>query len=165
MAAWLSVACLCDLRDARGRVLLMRRRHPPNAGLWSPIGGKVEPGESPAMAARREIREEAGVNVDPHRLRLAIVWSERAVAGPGSGDVGDHWLMFVYRVMEPVEVREGPCSEGDLAWVEPGNVDALAIPVTDREILWPILREAECSRGPIGIEVGWVGGRLMWHRI
>ncbi len=39
----------------------MRRRNPPDAGLWGFPGGKVEPGETLEKAALRELREETGV--------------------------------------------------------------------------------------------------------
>lgn len=48
-----------------GRVLLIRRRSPVGALVWSFPSGKVEPGESPSAAAVREALEEAGVTVAP----------------------------------------------------------------------------------------------------
>lgn len=45
-----------------GNVLLVRRQNVPLAGLWSLPGGKIEPGETAAEAARREILEETGIN-------------------------------------------------------------------------------------------------------
>jgi 8-oxo-dGTP diphosphatase len=42
------------------RVLLIQRGKAPGIGLWAPIGGMVEPGETLAEAAARESREETG---------------------------------------------------------------------------------------------------------
>ena len=48
-----------------GRVLMLRR---PDAcrsfpGMWSLVAGRIEPGEAPEQAARREILEETGLEV------------------------------------------------------------------------------------------------------
>ena len=47
-----------------GRVLLVRRRNKPDAGLWGYPGGKVEWGETVADAAVRELAEETGVQAE-----------------------------------------------------------------------------------------------------
>jgi ADP-ribose pyrophosphatase YjhB (NUDIX family) len=47
-------------RDEAGRLLLVRLT---STGLWSTIGGVIEPGETPQQAGIREAREEAGVVV------------------------------------------------------------------------------------------------------
>ena len=50
--------------DGQGRLLLIRRGHPPGEGLWSLPGGRVETGESDAAAVARELREETGLSVE-----------------------------------------------------------------------------------------------------
>ena len=49
--------------DASDRLLLIKRGHPPGAGLWSIPGGRVEPAETDAAAVCREVLEETGLRV------------------------------------------------------------------------------------------------------
>ena len=49
----------------RNRVLLIRRGSEPLKGEWSIPGGLLEVGEELAEAARRELREETGLEVEP----------------------------------------------------------------------------------------------------
>jgi 8-oxo-dGTP diphosphatase len=60
------VVAVALIRGAAGdRKVLAARRSAPLAlaGLWEFPGGKVEPGEGPRAAVRRECREELGVEV------------------------------------------------------------------------------------------------------
>lgn len=47
-------------RDADDRLLLVRQA---DHGRWGLLGGAMDPGESPAESAVREVREEIGVDV------------------------------------------------------------------------------------------------------
>jgi lipoyl(octanoyl) transferase len=47
---------------ADGRLLLMRRAED-RGGFWQQVTGRIEPGETPAECARRELREETGADV------------------------------------------------------------------------------------------------------
>jgi ADP-ribose pyrophosphatase YjhB (NUDIX family) len=49
----------------RGRVLLIRRGGEPLKGEWSIPGGLVELGEELAEGARRELKEETGLDIEP----------------------------------------------------------------------------------------------------
>ena len=63
-AASAPVPVVCAVIEREGRVLLAQR--PPGKLLplkWEFAGGKVEPGEDPAAAIVREIREELGCTI------------------------------------------------------------------------------------------------------
>jgi NAD+ diphosphatase len=57
-----SACALCE--DGDGRVLLARRADEPSRGKWDAPGGFVHEGEHPEAAVARELREEAGVEVE-----------------------------------------------------------------------------------------------------
>ncbi len=64
----------CVIFDGKGCVLLIRRGNPPFKGDYALPGGFVEIGERVEDACRREVREEAGVEVGD--LRLIGVYSD-----------------------------------------------------------------------------------------
>jgi 8-oxo-dGTP diphosphatase len=75
------------IKDARGRLLLIKRGHAPGAGLWSLPGGRIEPGETDAQALVREMREETGLLVEAG----ALIGTVRLPAGDGDVfDVADY---------------------------------------------------------------------------
>ena len=157
------LACLCDLRDDQGRILLLRRAKEPNKGLCSPIGGKLDmtTGESPAACARREIREEAGLDVPIDRLYLLGLISEAGYEGRG------HWLLFYYRVLGPVSVPPHDMREGRLDWFTPAEIDGLPLPETDRRIIWPLIRRHEPQRpgdrpGFFTVHIDCTGPSMTW---
>ena len=57
----IEVVAAAIIRD--GRVLAARKAAGPLAGFWEFPGGKVEPGEAPSEALRREILEELGCSI------------------------------------------------------------------------------------------------------
>lgn len=54
-------AAVCIIEDQHGRILLLQRSNIPH-GFYLP-GGKMDPGETPLMAAMREVLEETGIHI------------------------------------------------------------------------------------------------------
>lgn len=65
------------LVDPDSRLLLFRYIGDEGERFWCPTGGGIDPGESPEVAARREVREETGWSGP---LELVEVWHRRHVA-------------------------------------------------------------------------------------
>lgn len=60
--------------EVRKRVLLVKRKGAHGAGSWSTPGGYLEFGESLASCAKREAKEETGVNIA--RLEIAAITND-----------------------------------------------------------------------------------------
>jgi len=128
------LAVLVFISDPEGRQLLILRNKQPNQGNWSPIGGKLEMaiGESPFECAARETWEETGLEASPSDFHLFGMIAEKAYEG------GAHWLLFLFRCTKSLSVLPPEISEGSFAFFSRDEIDALALPETDRKALWPI---------------------------
>lgn len=82
------------------------------AGKYNGLGGHLEAGEDPLSAARRELREEAGLEADSLRLCGLAVIDTGGIPGIG--------LYIFYAESEQGEPR--PSAEGALAWLSPAEV-------------------------------------------
>lgn len=68
MAPKLPVSVLVVVHSADGEVLLLERAA--RAGYWQSVTGSLDrPDEPPADAARREVREETGIDAPPSAFR------------------------------------------------------------------------------------------------
>lgn len=94
-------------------------------GKYNGLGGKLERDEDIVAGMRRELREEAGIEVTSWRLRGTISW-------PGFGTDGEDWFGFVFVVDaftgEPPESNE----EGTLHWVPRDELAGLPMWAGDR---------------------------------
>lgn len=97
-----------------GRWLVARRTRPAQlAGRWEFPGGKLEPGESIAQAARRELREELAIDI--------TVTGELPGIWPINGQL-DMVIVLATAVGEP---RPGE-SHDQIAWVTRDGLNEVA---------------------------------------
>jgi len=86
----LGVSALVQREDA---VLLVRRAKAPYRGVWAFPGGKVEFGESLKAAAKREVLEEAGLEVDiGEQIDRAEILQRHETAGVAA----HHYVLMVF---------------------------------------------------------------------
>lgn len=133
-----SVAVL--LRDEDGRVLLVRQSH---SGQWATIGGMIEVDERPEDAARREAREETGVEVELVRLVDCLGGPSYRVRYPNGDEVAYVSAVYEARVAagEPVPDRDEIL---EIGWFKPEELEALDLGELNRELL----RECGLLRRP-----------------
>lgn len=106
------------IRD--GRLLLAQRTRPPElAGLWELPGGKVEPGELPGDAVRRELLEELGVEVAAGNRIGADV------------PLGDGLVLRAYRA-ELISGTPRALDHAALCWVDARGLHEIALVDNDR---------------------------------
>lgn len=103
--------------DEAGRVLLARRAGDPGRGLWDVPGGFIEEGEPALDALRRELAEEAGVEIEPLELVAAL---------PDRYGEGGPWTINFYWTARIVSGDPRAADDvAELAWFPP---DALPPP-------------------------------------
>ncbi len=116
------------VRNAQGRVLMVRRSaHQFGAGKWCFPCGYVEWGEDIRDAARREAREEAGIEVvlgDPVHVETNLHQPARPTVG----------IWFAARMTDPAATPVAGDDAAGVGWFDLANPPPLAFP-TDAALL------------------------------
>lgn len=126
------------ITDDGGRLLLARRPAHKKLGLkWEFPGGKVEPGETPASALARELREELGIEV----------------TGLESLPRFQHDYGFAVIDMIPFRCRLDPASPAPhahehvgLEWVELAALESYDLAPADLPVVDFLRRESDARR-------------------
>lgn len=106
------------ITDTDGRLLLIRRGHPPEEGRWSIPGGRIEPGESDQQALVREVREETGLQVVAGELAGSV---ERAQPGGSVLDIRDYTAIVTGGQLAASDDAAAAC------WASPADLAGLPL--------------------------------------
>lgn len=113
-------AVICVLKNGNN-FLLLKRLKEPNKDTYTPVGGKLDPYESPYKAALRETYEETGIKVE--KMKFCGMLTE-------SSPTKYNWTSYVY-LTEIDFIPPPPCNEGDLEWIAFEQVLDVPTPKTD----------------------------------
>ncbi len=110
-----------------GKILACERpAGKPLAGGWEFPGGKLEPGETPETALRRELAEELAlpVRVFDEMYRIESV-----------GANGRRLVLHFLRAHAAADVEPTACEKQRFRWLAPSELDSVAWLATDREFV------------------------------
>lgn len=106
-----------------GKLLLIQENHPPDKGKWNIPAGKLDFGENPLDAAKREAFEEAGIDFTP----TALLGIHSVYRQDVPGEIHALRLVFVGEANNDVNLEHGDAVDGlaeiaDYKWLAPDEV-------------------------------------------
>ncbi len=113
------------------RYLLIKRAAEPDAGLWSVPGGMVELGERAVEAAKREVMEETGLDVEIVEV-LGVV--DKIVEGDGDR-IKFHFVIVDYLAHPVGGSLEASSDALDARWVKAADFRDYEMSLTLVELL------------------------------
>jgi 8-oxo-dGTP diphosphatase len=112
-----------------GKMLLVRRAHPPSAKRWSIPGGVIKLGETLHEAAQRELREECGVEIEIGKIVNVV----DNIVLDENGHIRFHYVV-VYLLAQYVSGEAYPSSDVlEIRWVTREELGILDMPPLARK--------------------------------
>jgi len=115
-----------------GAVLLIRHKR---LGTWLPVGGEIEPGETPLEAARRELHEETGLS-GSFPVGFGVDGTPAGLIGYEEHPAGSKGLHLNFAFVADVASRTlAECDEWDGArWVTAAELAGVDCPANVRQL-------------------------------
>lgn len=118
------------IQDDLGRILIAQRdlnkSHP---GLWEFPGGKIETGESPETALKREVLEEVGLKINEAHFFMLV-----------EHDYGTKKVALHVYLINEFEGQASKCeSQIAMHWVKIQDLDQYAFPDANKAICQKLL--------------------------
>lgn len=99
------------------------------AGQWEFPGGKIELGESPEYALKRELQEELAIDAEIGALKIAYTHSYK-----------DRGILLLFYEVPFWRGEPRPSHHTELKWVAPQELKTLEIPEANRNILDQLIK-------------------------
>lgn len=119
-----------------GKFLLVRRRNPPSQGMWSIPGGVMEVGETFQDTARREVKEECGLDVKAGQVVEVI----QNIVRDEAGAVHYHYVIVdVLAEMTGGRLQAGE-DAADALWAGEEELNQIEMTQSARSLLGRLLQ-------------------------
>lgn len=110
------------------QVLLGLRHHEDvEGGKWHIMGGKADEGEESRQAAKREIREEVGIDIEPDELTFVDEYGDR--------------ITYYYYAFYDGEVGQGDGENTEIKWFDFADIFALSLAFNHMDVLIDFLEK------------------------
>ncbi len=104
--------------------LMLIRKKAPFIGYYVPVGGKIDPYESPKDAALRETYEETGIKLDNISYCGTLI---------ETSPINYNWISYIY--ISNIDYQQPQhCNEGELVWIDYDSLHNIPTPPTDLKI-------------------------------
>ena len=105
------------------RVLLIKRGKPPRVGQWSLPGGAQKLGETLAEAARREVREETGLEIELGEIIATL----DLIDSDDDGRVRHHYTLVDFVAEGLAATLTAGDDAADARWFDRSDIDDLGL--------------------------------------
>ena len=140
------------------KVLMMNRNKKDkddHKGKYNGLGGKTHSNEDIATSMKREILEEAGIEVIKMSMKGTINWT-------GFGNNSENWLGFIFLITQWKGDVKDSCEEGDLEWIDKNDILNLPLWEGDKHFLPYVFSE---DQEPFHMYMPYEGNKMISYQI